>query len=1527
MPLGPVTVVDTFSRSVTDGWGTADTGQDWYGTGAAAYDVTGSDATISVSPNTNGTTAYIDMSNHGLPNQTTGEILTFVKVTSSSSSPITDYGPVLMRSASNTFYVASINLNTDKISIDMYANGSRSTLGVKTKSLAKDTWYWIRFRHDGMLRVRMWASGTAEPTSWDLSSNFPTDPNKPTAGDIGFFRKGYASSYTIRLSNFYFYTREDEYPPFPIYDLFERTTTSGWGVNGAEGHVWEGHMSANPTGYLRHEQGSVTDSGDGYATLTLAAADERVAFLGPAYTGNQEAFSHFEVTASGAGQSYRLGIKGNMTQSLGETYGTGYYAQADIGSNTLKIYERNTAGANGVLLHTSAALGFTFTANTQYWMRIQIVGTTINARVWPNGSGEPITWTNTVVDSTITSGGLWIEFAQTGSTSTSYRTYQIGLQTPTPTSTTHTVIGAFSTAGTTDTGTTIRLAYTQDTNNNNSATVQYKKSTSNTWISAGTATDIAGVRFEKAFTGLDPGGTYNFKFTVTDPDTVLGTNPATFNHTLTFNGTTAGLLTVTGVTATTVSLKGTYSADNDNDGTLLLEHRVAGYEQQIVNDDFTAGAGTLLSDHLPQVGTTWIKHAVGSTAGNEGDLYVYNGRVHGNAQLSTSKALWYNSAVPPQSEYDVEMDLVVGGFNGDVGVCARVDTAADTYYVFRYEHLAKCWALVRSVTGTRVYLNQQFVELALGEVYTIRLVVKDAYKACYVDGVEIFRSTDNTITSTGRAGIRFTTISEATPTNHLVGDNFKAIYRSNGGAWTNAGTTWTKDTVNKWFTRTVSGLTSDVIYEFRTTWQDADGVYGANNPQAVTAQTLGQAVQMLSIGASSQPTSSIIDVFYAFDTNNNSALAVQYRSTMNHLWTTVPTTNVSVDRGAKKFSTIIVSLQPSTTYQVKATISDPNGIIEGTPSSLTGVFTTMGYAPEAQKQGKHYLWKVYSPNGEYLTTWDEAGEPEFSWHENGGVSDLAVTLPRQLTDLNDPKNDIAHQNRVDVWCLDPSSDGFGPNLELDPDFTLGAWTLGANAATFDLNPKALGPDGGPALYIREMIDPIESFVTRSNPISITKQPVVGGKEVVYPVPLVIKVIARALGGKGMVYVESYDLNDNKIDQSNDFAETVGSDWQILRFEYTPPKKASYVRVAIENNVKGEFWFDKVSVRAKENLIYRGRVESFTATVDQSGESVEIQILGLVSLLSDDYIDFLQFVQVQPQNDFDAGRPNQGPADPSDMLKMVIDQGRRQNPYFDLYYTSDSIRNTGTIAQYTFRDQQLRACFDKIRALCPSGWHYFVEPDGKVNLRGAEHATTHLLRLGVEIMNFSLEDSIRNLKNYIHVKGRQDEDESEPDGFGSIHYITFDQASIKQYGKRMLFIRDSNITDPETAEIVGEGRLVEYNRAEKRAQCNVPDDKSIFYVGGALRGYNIEEFHPGDNIQILDPVAGPRNVYWDQMVWDVNSWDSDNLFAPLPQAVPIKTVQFHGTYALLELSERQPSSVGDFGRLYRWLQLQDNDTGG
>jgi hypothetical protein len=127
-------------------------------------------------------------------------------------------------------------------------------------------------------------------------------------------------------------------------------------------------------------------------------------------------------------------------------------------------------------------------------------------------------------------------------------------------------------------------------------------------------------------------------------------------------------------------------------------------------------------------------------------------------------------------------------------------------------------------------------------------------------------------------------------------------------------------------------------------------------------------------------------------------------------------------------------------------------------------------------------------------------------------------------------------------------------------------------------------------------------------------------------------------------------------------------------------------------------------------------------------------------------------------------------------------------------------------------------------------------------------------------------------------------------------------------------------------LVGEGRLEELNREEQRAQVVVPDNKSITYVGGALRGYNIEAFRPGDYVVVFDPVAGPRNTYWDAMVWDSSTWDTSNIYAPLPEPVPIKTVQLSGSECRLELSERQPSATGDFGRLMRWMQLNESDKG-
>lgn len=91
----------------------------------------------------------------------------------------------------------------------------------------------------------------------------------------------------------------------------------------------------------------------------------------------------------------------------------------------------------------------------------------------------------------------------------------------------------------------------------------------------------------------------------------------------------------------------------------------------------------------------------------------------------------------------------------------------------------------------------------------------------------------------------------------------------------------------------------------------------------------------------------------------------------------------------------------------------------------------------------------------------------------------------------------------------------------------------------------------------------------------------------------------------------------------------------------------------------------------------------------------------------------------------------------------------------------------------------------------------------------------------------------------------------------------------------------------------------------------------------IRGYNIEAFRPGDYVEIIDPSEGVSMTYWDFFDWNEHKWDRESS-SVLPPPVPIKTVQYEGSHAQLELSERPPSQVADTARLYRWLHLSSGD---
>ena len=68
--------------------------------------------------------------------------------------------------------------------------------------------------------------------------------------------------------------------------------------------------------------------------------------------------------------------------------------------------------------------------------------------------------------------------------------------------------------------------------------------------------------------------------------------------------------------------------------------------------------------------------------------------------------------------------------------------------------------------------------------------------------------------------------------------------------------------------------------------------------------------------------------------------------------------------------------------------------------------------------GKTFLYKVYTPAGVYLTTWDDVvSEPNFSRILNGSLSDTTITLARKFDAFGEGV-DVALSNKVLIYAVD-----------------------------------------------------------------------------------------------------------------------------------------------------------------------------------------------------------------------------------------------------------------------------------------------------------------------------------------------------------------------------------------------------------------------------------------------------------------------------------------------------------------------------
>ncbi len=304
------------------------------------------------------------------------------------------------------------------------------------------------------------------------------------------------------------------------------------------------------------------------------------------------------------------------------------------------------------------------------------------------------------------------------------------------------------------------------------------------------------------------------------------------------------------------------------------------------------------------------------------------------------------------------------------------------------------------------------------------------------------------------------------------------------------------------------------------------------------------------------------------------------------------------------------------------------------------------------------------------------------------------------------------------------------------------------------------------------------------------------------------------------------------------------------------------------------------------LKFQGYIDSIEPTItDKNDEGVTVTLTPLNAAIADHgYGGTLTFTSVDPiaifNHWFNTVDPLTGAGVYySDPLTLAVG-----NP-----------TTSGLSVNYNVTNLNLKSIFDTVMLMLGDNWYWRPNSDNTVTLKQLSATPDHYLLLGQHMQSLSYQEDNSQRYNVIYFVGSTGV---------SAHAVGASAKPIRQggIGEKIKFLQDSRITDNATAQIIANAQLALYDQPFIRAKCRLVD-----YRGDSKTalGIDIENFHVGETVSIIDARAKSPQTQWGSFRWGQAQYGSSS-GSIFNTTIPIQAITYGWRFIDVEIGSLQPS---------------------